>query len=513
MKEVLFNTEGHERTLLGMKKVYDAARGTIGAQGKNAMIARKGEAPYVTKDGINTIKSIKIDDPVEDMGAQFIRQASEKTAIQTGDATTTTAILAFQMIGLGLTKITEGKKRVKLFKEMEDAVEYIEGKVKEHAVKVDEELIYSTAIISANNDKKIGSMVAEMMIKIGVSGNAVLDISTKGKDYYDVTNGMKLDSGYANAGMVNNHNHGVMAYENPLILVTDEIMSRAEQLESFWNICAANKRPGIIICPEMYGEALSTIVHNVQKQGYPLGAIIAPDHGPLSRDILEDIALYLGAELITDKRGKHTKQLHIKYLGSCDRIATTKNVTTMVGGIGNVEARVKELEHYLSETTDLKEKEDIRLRIANITGKTAIVYVHSETESEFMEKKDRLDDAVQATRAAMEEGILPGGGLFLYNRFKEFESMRQNANVDGWEVVLTACSFPLVNIIENADISIEDIDAGFTETDGYDVLSDRFVPMVSSGIVDPAKSIRVAVRNAFSAAKSFLSTHVTIVNY
>ena len=513
MKEVLFNNESHERVLSGMKTVYDAARGTIGAQGKNAMVSRKGEAPYVTKDGINTIKSIKLDDPVADMGAQFIRQAAEKTAIQTGDATTSTAILTFQMIGLGLTKITDGEKRVKLFKQMEDAVQYIEKKVKEHAVPVNDELIYNTAIISANNDEKIGKMVAEMMIKIGVSGNAVLEVSPKGKDYYTISNGMKLDSGYANAGMVNNHSYGVMAYENPLIMVTDEIMTRHEQLGSFWSICEAQKRPGIIICPEMYGEALSTIVHNVQKAGAPFGAIIAPDHGPLSRDILEDIALYVGAELITDKKGKHTKHINASYLGSCDKIATTKNTTTMIGGKGIVDTRVKELEHYLSETNDLQEKEDIRFRIANITGKTAVIYVHAETESEFMEKKDRLDDAVQATRAAMEEGVLPGGGLFLYNRFKELEEIEKEASKEGWSVVLTACSFPLLNILSNADVDLAEIAEGFSETDGYDVLNYRFVPMISSGIVDPAKSIRVAVRNAFSAAKSFLSTHVTIVNY
>jgi len=511
MNEPLIGSEGKEKLFAGAQIVYDTVRRTIGARGKNVMINLKG-VPYVTKDGINTIKNIKLSDPVMNMGAQFIRQASEKTAVQTGDATTTTAILTYQMAGIGSIKLSEDVSQVKLFEGMELAVQHIEEKVKREAIPATDDLVYSIANISSNNDASIAQLVAELMLKIGVTGSVLLDVSTRGNTYYELTNGMKLSSGFASQYMINNHNYGMMAFENPLILVTDETVTKLQQIEPFVATIKKSGRSGVIICPEIYGEALSIINMNVQQHKLPIGVVLTPDYGTLTRDVLEDIAMYVGAQLITDKQGRNMIRLQPSYLGTCTRFASDRSTTKILGGVGDVSSREAELKNTISLSKDLKEIDDSKFRLANITGKTAIIYMHADTESELNEKKDRLDDSIQACRAAMEEGVLPGGGLFLYNVYTELEKFKDDVFHEGYEVVFNSLVFPLMNILENGQIKLSDVEQGMTDTVGYNILTNAHEDMMVSGIVDPAKSIRVAVRNAFSAAKTLLSTEVVISN-
>lgn len=512
MKEILFNQEGRIKLLEGAFKVYATVKITLGARGRNAVIfEKKGMYPYITKDGINTINRINLEDPAENMGALLIRQASAKTAEETGDGTTTTAIIAYSMIDGGMSLLDKHDNQVAIINAMEKIVGEIIKQLKEYAIMPNEDDINNIAIISSNNDQVIGAMIGELINKLGVNGTVVIQDSINGKTYYEEASGMKVNSGWISPYQVNNHEKGLMEYDNPLIMVTDEEIFRIKQVEKFIGLCIQNNRPGIIVCSQAGGEALGTINHNIVNKGLKIGVINAPDHGGLSRDILSDIAEYCGAVMITEKTGKATDKVVIEQLGSCRKWVSDSVETTIIDGKGDTSLREKELINYIEHSKDEKRVKDSKHRLANLTGKTAVVYVYADTPSELVEKKDRIDDAIHACRAAMAEGIVPGGGLTLYDISKNIELAPKNdIETDAFNIVIRAIRAPMLTVLSNANLNLAKYEADLTSSNGVNVLTEQVEDLVASGIVDPAKSIRVSVKNAFSVTRTILTTDAVL---
>jgi chaperonin GroEL len=512
-KEILFGSDGRERLLRGANTVYNAVKETLGARGKNVVIYEKGRNPYITKDGINTIRRIILDDPVENMGAQLIKQASEKTAEETGDATTSTAILAYNILEKGMQALEEDINVVQFVKGMDKALALITDEIKASSKMPDETDIVNIAKVSTNNDEFMGSLIGELMNKMGVNGRVLVADSLNGDTYYEEASGMKINKGWASPYMITAPDKGTMDYSEPIIMVTDEEIFRMDQVLPFAEYCHKKGKAAIIICSNTGGEALGFMNHNITKKGLKAGIIIAPDHGGLSRDILEDIAIYCGAELVTEKTGKTTTNLDDSWFGTASRLISNSNQTTIIMGNGDISQRVAELNTYIKEGKDIKKVNDSKERLSNLTGKTAILYVYEDTPSALIERKDRIDDAIHATQAAMEEGIVPGGGLCLYNIYeKHCDFMGDNdAETMGGRAVIQSLNQPILILLQNANLSLAKLSYDMTDKIGFDVLSERHIDMIEAGIVDPTKSIRVSVKNAHSVAKTLLTTNVVII--
>lgn len=512
MKEILFDKEGRIRLLEGANKACSVVAATLGAKGRNVIIfEKKGVYPYVTKDGINTISRIILDDPVENMGAQLIRQASQKTAEETGDGTTATAIISYYLMDRGMALIDKDYSQLYILKSLEHHINNVIEEVKKASIEPSEEDIKNIAIISSNNDQSIGTMIGDLMNSLGKNGKVVVQDSINGKTYYEESPGMKIDSGWISPYQVNVHHKGTMEYDKPLIMVTEEEIFRVKQVETFVGICLKAQRPGVIVCTNCGGEALGTINHNIVNKGLKFGVITAPDHGGLSRDILSDIATYCGAVLVTEKTGKATEKVTFEMLGECDKWVSDSNETTVIKGKGSINIRIKELENYIANGKDEKKVKDSQERLSNLTGKTAVFYVYADTPSELVEKKDRIDDALHATKAAMKEGIVPGGGLTLWNIAMNYS--HQPINDIDKEValmVLKAIKQPMLQILRNAGLNISNYSSDLTDTNGVNVVTEQIENLVENGIVDPTMSIRVSLKNALSVAKTILSTDVVL---
>jgi chaperonin GroEL len=518
-KEITFKSDARASLKRGVDKLANAVKVTLGPKGRNVVIQNNFAPPHITKDGVTVAKAVELQDIVENMGAQMVKEVASNTNDSAGDGTTTATVLAQAFIEEGLRQVEAGANPLDLKRGMDRAVESIVKKIKEYSVDIkgDYKKIKQIATISANNDTFIGELIAQAMEKVTEDGVITVE-EAKGTDTYtDVVEGMQFDEGYISPHFVTDKEKLSCELENPYILMYDKTISLMKDLLPILEQTAKAGRPLVIIAEDVDGEALSTLVVNKIRGSIKVAAVKAPGFGLGKELILEDIAILTNGTVISEQRGFNLEAASLEMLGSAEKITIDKDGTTIINGAGSPEAiseRVEELKAQIKETNSHK----LKKRLAKLAGGVAVLYVGATTELEMKEKKDRIDDALAATRAAVEEGIVPGGGVAL---LRAVQSMRNNCysnnNLAGVAIILNSSDIPLVNILENAGLSsntiIENIKNETKDYDyGFNAKTEEYTNMIAAGIIDPAKVVRVALENAASVAGMLLTTECIIHN-
>lgn len=525
--QLTFNKEARSKMLTGVNTLADAVKVTLGPKGRNVSIQRQlGKPPDITKDGVTVAKSIQVlQCPYEDMGAQMIKAVAEKTASLAGDGTTTATLLAQTMIRLGIQHIDEGANPMDLKKGMDKAVSIVVSQLKALSQQVngDKDKLLSIATISANNDPEMGKIITDVISAVGENGMVTVHESKTVETYYRHVEGLDLDKGYASQYFVTNSAKTLCELENPLVLICENKVSVLLDVLHFMEIAAKNKRGLLIICDDIDGEALATLIKNKLQHGMQFSAIKSPGKGPMKKEILRDIAIVTGATVISEEQGHKLSTAKPECLGRADFITIGRDNTLIVGGGGKkelVEERIAILKTQIEQCDNIYEKPQLENRMAKLSNGMAILYVGAITDIELKEKKDRIDDALRATRAAIEEGIVPGGGVAYLRCIKALSNIHKtidNSILDeelGVTIVAEALLSPLKQIISNA--GLDEAIVGEVEKlqghQGYNAKTGEYVDMVATGIIDPAKVARVALENAASIAGMFLTTECCIVN-
>ena len=529
--DILYSDEAREKMLIGVNKLADAVKVTLGPKGRNVAIriVNKPDAPpALTKDGAQVAKTINLKDPVEDMGAQLIKEAAIQTMYSAGDGTTTATILAQEMIQAGMLALKSGLNPVGLRKGMEMAVVAIVEEIKKMSIPVTgkPDLIRNVAIISTNNDSELGGMIGDAMEKVGENGHIWLQKSTNGETYIDVIGGLHFTQGYITPYFINNVMKASVEYENPLILLYDKKISSLDDIKAALNISMKEDRPLLVVAEDVDSEALSVMVVNKLNSGKKFVAVKTPGAGINQKEFMEDLAAITGATLISEERGLKVSTVQIKHLGSADRVVINKENTTIYAGKGNksvIDERVEQIKAIINDTKLDIEKERQRLRLARLLTAIAVMYVGAASDIEMEEKRMRAEDAILATRSAIEEGVLPGGGT-AYLRIKDiFYSLLRDSHgkeIDtGFDIVVNALSAPVHRILTNAGMSnnaITVVTNKITDSDsvtyGYNAKTGEYTDMLADGIIDPAKVARVALEHAASVAAMFITTECAIAN-
>lgn len=518
-KKIKFNSEARELILNGINKLADAVKVTLGPKGNCVVIGNLDKAPKVTKDGVSVAKEVVLEDDFENVGAQLIREASVKTLNTVGDATTTSTVLAQKMINLGSEAITKGRNPVKLKTGVSKATSFVTEYIKEHTIPIKEFDIKNIASISANNDQSIGDIISSAFQQIGKDGIITVEESSNSQTSVNVINGMQFDRGYLSQHFVTNSIKDTCVLENPYILVTEHHINRMKDLAFILNQVAGEGRSLLIIAEDFDGEVLETLKINSLQGTIKVCPIKAPSFGEYRQAILEDIARLTTATNITYESSREIYDVSLKDLGSCDRVIVSKDSTIIVGGKGDVINRVRELKEELKRVKANPSLDGsfmidfLGQRIAKLTGGIAVIYVGGTTEVEMNERRDRVEDAVAATKAAIEEGIVLGGGLTYYNAAKKLKSLRDSDKSinAGIRIVEKALVEPFNVIVRNAGYNPRRCLRKLTSTIGFDANKETFVDMYKSGIIDPAKASRLALENASSVTNLFLSTECVIV--
>lgn len=532
-KVVLFGKEAREKLAKGINILADAVRSTLGPRGRNVVIEKPYQAPHVTKDGVTVAREISLADPVENMGAEMIRQAASTTADSAGDGTTTSTVLAQQMISEGLSAIEGGANPIDIKRGMDRALKDVVAILEKQSEKIDldSERVQQVATISANNDPELGRTIAKAIKSVGTDGVVLVEESKSPETTVDYLQGITFDRGYMSEKFVTNPEKMVVEYHDPVILFIDENVKSIQSVLPVIEACNTNgvKVPLVIIADDIIEQALNMLIANKMTRGLEVVAIKAPSFGDNRKDVMQDMAIATGGVFLSDSNGKNLDQAcrafektkskeHqvalLQNLGQCEKITVGKHTTTIVGNAGKeeeVQIRVGEIKAQMQEASADGYKAQMKERIAKLTGGVAVIYVGAATEIEMKEKKDRVDDAVAATQAALLEGIVAGGGLTLA---KCFAAMRDLDDI-GYTIVANALYQPMLGIMENAGanedattkaaVVIHD-DRGI----GYDALNDVWVNLKDEGIIDPVKVTRVAVENAVSVASTVLTTNVTV---
>ena len=521
-KEIIFDTEARDRLKKGVDAIANAVKVTLGPKGRNVIIDKKFGAPHVTKDGVSVAKEVELKDPVENMGAQMVKEVASKTADVAGDGTTTATVLAQSIIGVGLKNITAGANPMDLKRGIDKAITAVVSELGKMSVKVgsDNEKIKQIATISANNDDVIGSLIAEAFEKVTIDGVITVE-EAKGTDTEVKTvEGMQFDRGYLSPYFVTDTEKMIAELENPYILITDKKISNVQEILPVLEPVAQQGKPLLIIAEDIDGTALSTLVINRLKAGLKIAAVKAPGFGDRRKAMLEDIAILTGGQVITEERGMTLENATLEDLGTAEKVDIDKDNTTVVNGAGNAKAikdRVNQIKAQIETTTSDYDKEKLQERLAKLSGGVAVLYVGAATEVEMKEKKDRVDDALAATRAAVEEGIIPGGGVALIRTLDAVAKVK-GANEDettGIEIVKKAIESPLRQIVANAGIEgaviIQKVKEGKKDF-GFNARTEEFENLYKAGVVDPTKVTRIAVENAASIASMLLTTECVIAD-
>ncbi len=521
-KMIFFDIEARNKMKKGVDTLSDAVKVTLGPKGRNVVIERKFGAPTVTKDGVTVAKEIELEDPIENMGAQMVKEVASKTADIAGDGTTTATVLAQAIISEGLKNVAAGANPMDLKRGIDKAVIAIVENLKKQSEKIgsDSKKIEQVASISANNDKAIGALIAQAMAKVGKEGVITVE-EAKGTDTtVDVVEGMQFDRGYISPYFVTNSEKMQAELSDPYILIYDKKISTMKDILPVLEGVAKSGRPLLIISEDLDGEALATLVVNKLRGTIKVAAVKAPGFGDRRKEMLTDIAILTGGEVISEEMGKKLEDVQLTSLGEASSILIDKDNTTIVGGKGakkDIVARVNQIKAQVETTTSDYDKEKLQERLAKLAGGVAVLYIGAATEIEMKEKKDRVDDALHATRAAVEEGIVPGGGV-AYVRASDVLAKMTGANEDettGIAIVRRAVEEPLRTIVENAgfegSVVVNKIKEGKGDY-GFNAHTEKYENLFKAGVIDPTKVSRVALENAASIAGMMLTTECVIAD-
>jgi chaperonin GroEL len=520
-KDIKFDIEARDGLKRGVDALANAVKVTLGPKGRNVIIGKSFGGPNVTKDGVTVAKEIELKDPLENMGAQMVKEVASKTNDLAGDGTTTATVLAQAIVKEGLKNVAAGANPMDLKRGIDKAVEAIVADLGKQAKVVgsDSEKIKQIASISANNDEVIGDLIAKAFGKVGKEGVITVE-EAKGTDtYVDVVEGMQFDRGYLSPYFVTNPDKMNVELENPYILLYDKKVSSLKELLPVLEPVAQSGKPLLIIAEDVDGEALSTLVVNKLRGALKIAAVKAPGFGDRRKAMLEDIAILTGGTVIAEESGYTLENATLEMLGTAEKVAIDKDNTTIVNGAGKadmIKNRVNQIKGQMESSTSDYDKEKLQERLAKLAGGVAVLYVGAASEVEMKEKKDRVDDALHATRAAVEEGIVAGGGVALLRAKASLEKLKPS-NADeatGIQIVSRAVESPLRTIVENAGLEGSVIVAKVAEGKGdfgYNAKTDEYVDMLKAGIIDPKKVTRVALENAASVAGMILTTECALV--
>ena len=519
-KEIKYNVEARNLLKEGVDALADAVKVTLGPKGRNVIIGKPFGAPHITKDGVTVAKEVELEDSFANMGAQMVREVASKTNDDAGDGTTTATVLAQAIIGVGIKNVTAGANPMDLKRGIDKAVSTVVSNLREqsHEVGSDNSKIEQVATISANNDNTIGKLIAEAMAKVNNEGVITVE-EAKGTDtYVDVVEGMQFDRGYISAYFITNTEKMQTELEKPYILITDKKISTMKEIMGVLEPVAQSGRALLIIAEDVDGEALSALVVNKLRGTLKIAACKAPGFGDRRKEMLEDIAALTGATVISTDKGMRIEDATIEALGCAEKVTMNKENTTIVDGCGDkeaIKARVEQIRASIEVSKSDYDREKLQERLAKLAGGVAVLYVGAATEVEMKEKKDRVDDALAATRAAVEEGIVPGGGVAYIRATEALEGLK-GANDDettGIQIVKRAIEEPLRQIVANAggegSVVVNKVREG-KGSFGYNAREDRYEDMLEAGIIDPTKVSRVALENAASIASMFLTTECVL---
>ena len=520
-KEIHFNTDSRENLRKGVDTLANAVKVTLGPKGRNVILDKKFGAPTVTKDGVSVAKEIELKEPVENMGAQLVKEVASKTADDAGDGTTTATVLAQAIFNTGIKNVAAGANPMDLKRGVDKAVIEVVKNLKSQSKDIkDSSEISQVATVSANNDHEIGKMIANAMDKVGKDGVITVEEAKGTETDVKTVEGMQFDRGYLSPYFVTNSDKMEAELENPYILIYDKKISAMKELLPVLELVSQSGKPLLIIAEDIEGEALATIVVNKIRGALKVAAVKAPGFGDRRKAMLEDIAILTGGTVISEERGYKLESATIDYLGTAEKVNIDKDNTTVVSGAGkkaDIEGRVNQIKKQIENTTSEYDKEKLQERLAKLSGGVAILYVGAATEVEMKEKKDRVDDALHATRAAVQEGIVAGGGTAFLRAVDSLDklSLDNEDQNTGILIVKTALESPIRTIVENSggegSVIIQKIREGKGDY-GYNAATDNFESMFKAGIIDPTKVSRLALENAASIAGLLITTECVVVD-
>jgi chaperonin GroEL len=512
-KQILLGDDARHSMLKGVNVLSNLVKATLGPRGKNVVIDKKFGSPTSTKDGVTVAKEVELKDPYENMGAQLVKEVASKTSDVAGDGTTTATVLAQAIYGEGLRYVTAGANPTMIKKGIDKAVESVVADLKKISREVSGEMIAQVGAISANNDESIGKIIAEAMDKVGKDGVITVEEAKGMETALDIVEGMQFDRGYLSPYFITDPDRMECVLENALILLHEKKISNLRELLPLLESVARVGKPLVIIAEEVEGEALATLVVNKLKGTFMCAAIKAPGFGDRRKAMLEDIAVLTGGKVITEDIGVKLEKVDIAWLGETKKIVIDKDNTTIVEGKGkasDIQARIKQIRTQIDDTTSDYDREKLQERLAKMVGGVALIKVGAATETELKEKKARVEDAMHATKAAVEEGIVPGGGVALLRAQKALEGLKVEGDLKiGVDIIKRAIEEPLRQIANNAGLEgsvvVEKVREAKQDV-GFNALAERYEDMIKAGILDPTKVVRIALQNAASIAGLMLTT-------
>jgi len=520
-KELFFNTDARDRLKKGVDTLADAVKVTLGPKGRNVIIDKKFGAPTVTKDGVSVAKEIELSEPIENMGAQLVKEVASKTADDAGDGTTTATVLAQAIYGVGIKNVAAGANPMDLKRGIEKAVTAIVKGLKSQSKEIkNSSEINQVATISANNDAEIGQMIADAMDKVGKDGVITVEEAKGTETEVKTVEGMQFDRGYLSPYFVTNTEKMEVEMEDPYILIYDKKISSMKELLPILEPVAQSGKGLVIIAEDVDGEALATLVVNKIRGSLKIAAVKAPGFGDRRKAMLEDIAVLTGGTVISEETGMKLEDANLELLGTASKINIDKDNTTVVNGAGKkdtIQARVNQIQQQIENTTSDYDKEKLQERLAKLSGGVAILYIGAATEVEMKEKKDRVDDALHATRAAVQEGVVAGGGVALIRAgasLNKVETINED-EATGVNIISVAIESPLRTIVENAggegSVVVNEVKNGKGDY-GYNARTDKYEKLIAAGVIDPTKVTRLALENAASIAALLLTTECVVTD-
>ncbi|HJV43058.1 chaperonin GroEL [Caulobacter sp.] len=520
-KDVYFSSDARDKMLRGVNILANAVKVTLGPKGRNVVIEKSFGAPRSTKDGVSVAKEIELADKFENLGAQMIREVASKTNDKAGDGTTTATVLAQAIVQEGLKSVAAGMNPMDLKRGIDKAVAIVVAEIKSSSKKVTTNAeIAQVGTISANGDKEVGDMIARAMDKVGNEGVITVEEAKTAETELDVVEGMQFDRGYLSPYFITNADKMEVQLEEPLILLFEKKLSSLQPLLPVLEAVVQSGRPLVIIAEDVEGEALATLVVNKLRGGLRVAAVKAPGFGDRRKAMLEDIAILTGAQVVSEDLGIKLENVSLDMLGRAKKVSITKDDTTIVDGIGEkeaIEARIAQIKRQIEDTTSDYDKEKLQERLAKLAGGVAVIRVGGSTEVEVKEKKDRVDDALNATRAAADEGIVPGGGTALLKASKALANLTgdNDDQTAGIAIVRRALQAPIRQIAENAGVEGSIVVGKILEQDnanfGFNAQTEQYVDLVADGVIDPAKVVRTALQDAASVAGLLITTEAAIV--
>ncbi|MFA5640353.1 MAG: chaperonin GroEL [Bacteroidales bacterium] len=521
-KDIKFDMDAREELRKGVDQLANAVKVTLGPRGRNVIIDKKYGAPQITKDGVTVAKEIELECPFENMGAQLVKEVASKTNDDAGDGTTTAIVLAQSIISVGLKNVTAGANPMDLKRGIDKAVAKVVECIREQAIEIGDDLkkIENVAKISANGDENIGRLVAEAMEKVGKEGVITIEEAKGIETYVDVVEGMQFDRGYISPYFVTDPENMETVFEDPYILIHDEKISAIKDLLPILEKEIQTGKPLLIIAEDVESEALTTLVVNRLRGSLKVAAVKAPGFGDRRKEMLEDIAILTGGTVISEEKGLTLESATLDMLGRAEKVIIDKDTTTIVNGAGDkkaIENRIAQIRTQIEKTTSDYDREKLQERLAKLAGGVAVLYVGAPSEVEMKEKKDRVEDALSATRAAVEEGTVPGGGVAYLRAIDKLEGLRGDTDDEttGIEIIKRAIEEPLRQIVANSGkegaVVVQKVREGKGDF-GYNARTDRYENLCETGVIDPAKVTRVALENAASVAGMFLTTECVITD-